>query len=90
MYFHIAPRFLNQRLFDSFILAQHVVSFQLHLVCLWAEPPAVQSSRSDSGKTNDFQALGLVKLLRSLAIGNVFIISQARAYSQKLILKLRF
>lgn len=50
-----------KRLFDSLILAQHVFSFQLHLVCLWAEPAAVQSRQSDSRKTNYFQALGLVK-----------------------------
>lgn len=58
------PLLLNcKRLFDSFILAQCVFfSFQLHLVCLWAEPPAVQSSPPDSSKTNDFQALSLVKL----------------------------
>lgn len=64
------------RLFDSFILAPHVFSVQLHLVCLWAEPPLGQSAPSDSGKTNDFQALSLVKLCCVLLLWEIWLLWQ--------------
>lgn len=49
------------RLFDSFILARMFFFFNSTLWCLWAGPLAVQSRHSNSRKTNDFQAVCLVK-----------------------------
>lgn len=59
----LISRFLGNRvrLFDSFILARMFFFFNSTLWCLWAGPLAVQSRQSNSRKTNDFQAVCLVK-----------------------------
>lgn len=57
----------------SFLALLHVISFQLHLVCLWADTSAVQSCPSYPEKTNDFQALGLVALRRVLMLWEIWI-----------------
>lgn len=56
----------------SFLALLHVISFQLHLVCLWADTSAVQSCPSFPEKTNDFQALGLVTPRRLLMLWEIW------------------
>lgn len=49
------------RLFDSFILVPHVISFQLHLVCLWVEPRLSNPVRPIQAKQMTFRRSALLK-----------------------------